>query len=104
MAAASIAAAADYRILDPLAVPAAGDPAAAVLTLAPPARVARERCDIVVVGGGMGGVAAALASARAGMRVCLTDPTRWLGGQMTAQGVSALDENRYIETTGATRS
>ncbi|SPE42020.1 conserved hypothetical protein [Candidatus Sulfopaludibacter sp. SbA3] len=49
-------------------------------------------------------MAAALAGARAGLRVCLTEVTAWLGGQMTSQGVSALDENRYIETSGATRS
>jgi hypothetical protein len=61
-------------------------------------------CDVVVLGGGLGGVAAARAAANAGVRVCLTDPTRWLGGQMTSQGVSALDENRFIETTGAAAS
>ncbi|MDE3164416.1 MAG: FAD-dependent oxidoreductase, partial [Acidobacteriota bacterium] len=93
-----------YRILDPLAVPAQGDPASAVLTLARPARIPRIDCDLVIAGGGLGGVAAALAGARGGLHVCLTEPTRWLGGQMTSQGVSALDENRWIETTGATRT
>ncbi|HEY9869174.1 MAG TPA: FAD-dependent oxidoreductase, partial [Candidatus Obscuribacterales bacterium] len=61
-------------------------------------------CDILVVGGGTGGVAAALAAARAGYRVCITEETDWLGGQMTSQGVSALDENALVETTGATRA
>ena len=96
--------AADYRILDPLAVPAFGDPAAAVVTASAPANLLRQRCDVVILGGGMGGVSAAIAASKAGASVCLTDPTHWLGGQMTSQGVSALDENRYIETTGATRS
>jgi hypothetical protein len=66
-------------------------------------------CDILVVGGGTGGVAAALAASTADadgktIDVCLTEETDWLGGQMTAQGVSALDENYLVETSGATRS
>lgn len=85
-------------------MPVSGDAARAVSEVVRPDRVATMRCDLVVAGGGMGGVAAALAGARAGLRTCLTEITGWLGGQMTAQGVSALDENRYIETTGATRS
>ena len=58
----------------------------------------------VVVGGGTGGVAAALAAARRGRRVCLIEETDWLGGQLTAQGVSALDEHELIETFGGTAS
>jgi hypothetical protein len=61
-------------------------------------------CEVLVVGGGMGGVAAALAAARAGRSVLLTEETDWLGGQMTAQGVSALDEHRFIEEFGGTAS
>lgn len=61
-------------------------------------------CDLLVAGGGMGGCAAALAACRAGRSVVLTEETDWLGGQMTSQGVSALDEHRYIETFGGTRS
>ncbi len=61
-------------------------------------------CDILIVGGGMGGVAAALSAARPGLTVCLTEETDWLGGQMTSQGVSALDENYLVETSGACRS
>jgi hypothetical protein len=60
--------------------------------------------DLVVVGGGLGGVAAALAACRRGRRVILTEETDWLGGQLTAQGVSAPDEHRYIEQFGGTRS
>lgn len=61
-------------------------------------------CDIVVAGGGLGGVAAAITGARAGLHVCMTEVTSWIGGQITSQGVSALDENKWIETTGATAS
>ncbi len=61
-------------------------------------------CDLLIVGGGTGGVAAALAACSAGLTVCLTEETSWLGGQMTAQGVSALDENYLVETSGASRT
>jgi hypothetical protein len=51
----------------------------------------------------MGGIGAALAVARHGRTVCLTEETGWIGGQATAGGVSALDENRFIEIAGGTR-
>jgi hypothetical protein len=76
----------------------------AVLHLTPPAQAVVESCDVLVVGGGMGGSSAALAAARAGVHACLTEETSWLGGQMTSQGVSEFDENRYIETAGGTAS
>jgi len=59
-------------------------------------------CDIAVSGAGLGGVAAAIAAARAGQRVCLTEETHWPGGQCTSQGVSALDEHDHIEQFGGT--
>ncbi|MBL0887581.1 FAD-dependent oxidoreductase [Myceligenerans indicum] len=59
--------------------------------------------DIAVIGGGLGGVSAALAALQAGRRVVMTDPTSWLGGQLTSQLVP-LDEHLYIETDGANRS
>src|SRR5207247_2163980 len=61
-------------------------------------------CEILVAGGGTGGVAAALAAARRGHSVALIEETDWLGGQMTSQGVSALDEHKHIENFGGTRS
>jgi len=54
-------------------------------------------CDIAVIGGGMGGCAAALAACEAGCSVVLAESSAWIGGQMTAQGVSALDEHARIE-------
>lgn len=59
--------------------------------------------DLVVIGGGVGGCAAALAAARNGLRVILTEETDWIGGQLTAQAVPP-DENPWIETFGGTRS
>lgn len=59
--------------------------------------------DILIAGGGLGGVAAALAAARMGRRVILTEETDWLGGQLTAQGVP-FDEHPWIEAFGCTES
>ncbi|GAA5189761.1 FAD-dependent oxidoreductase [Rugosimonospora acidiphila] len=58
--------------------------------------------DIVIVGAGLGGVAAALAAAQGGCSVILTEETPWLGGQLTSQGVPP-DEHPYIEEFGCTR-
>lgn len=52
--------------------------------------------EVCIVGGGTGGFAAALALARAGRKCIITEPTDWLGGQLTAQAVPP-DENRWIE-------
>jgi hypothetical protein len=60
-------------------------------------------CDVAIVGGGFGGVAAALAAARNGHRVILTEETDWIGGQVTSQGVPP-DEHAWIESFGCTRS
>lgn len=59
--------------------------------------------DLVIIGGGVGGCAAALAAARNGLRVILTEETDWIGGQLTSQAVPP-DENPWIETFGGTRS
>lgn len=59
--------------------------------------------DVLVVGGGVGGCAAALAAARSGRRVILTEETDWVGGQLTQQGVPP-DEHPWIEQYGATAS
>ena len=53
--------------------------------------------DIVVIGGSTGGVAAALASAKAGKRVILTEETDWIGGQLTSQAVPP-DEHPWIDS------
>jgi hypothetical protein len=61
------------------------------------------RVDVLVVGGGLGGVAAALAVARSGHRIVLTERHDWLGGQLTTQGVPP-DEHPWIEQLGCTAS
>ena len=45
----------------------------------------------------------ALAAARRGLRVIMTEETDWIGGQLTSQAVPP-DENALIETVGGTRS
>ncbi|NGN65795.1 FAD-dependent oxidoreductase [Streptomyces sp. A7024] len=59
--------------------------------------------DVLIVGGGLGGVAAALAACRAGCRVVLTEETDWLGGQLTSQAVPP-DEHPWVEQFGTTAS
>src|SRR5690625_3437793 len=59
-------------------------------------------CDVLIIGGGVGGCAAALAAARMGRQVIMTEETDWIGGQFTSQAVPP-DENRWIEQFGGTR-
>ncbi|MDF2441862.1 MAG: hypothetical protein JWR01_65 [Subtercola sp.] len=64
---------------------------------------ATTQCDILIVGGGTGGVAAALAATERGRSVILVEETDWLGGQLTSQAVPA-DEHPWIEEQGASSS
>lgn len=57
--------------------------------------------DVLIVGGGLGGVAAALAVCKAGLRTVLTEETDWIGGQLTAQAVPP-DEHPWVEQFGVT--
>lgn len=58
---------------------------------------------MLVVGASLGGVAAALAAARMGRTVLLTEETDWIGGQATTQGIP-LDEHPWLERYGRTQS
>jgi hypothetical protein len=49
--------------------------------------------QILVVGGGTGGTAAAIQAARRGAQVVLVSEFPWLGGMLTSAGVSAPDGN-----------
>ncbi|WP_153393916.1 FAD-dependent oxidoreductase [Ornithinicoccus halotolerans] len=66
-----------------------------------PGPVTHLDTDVAVIGGGLGGVAAALAAASRGHRVVLSEETDWVGGQLTAQGVPP-DEHPWIEQFGCT--
>lgn len=102
-----------FSIVDPLKVNIE-NPQTAVISVQAKAPAETVECDLLIVGGGMGGVSAALSALRAADEldfsssekplVVLTEETDWLGGQMTSQGVSALDENHLVEISGASRS
>lgn len=62
-----------------------------------------QRTQLLIVGGGVGGVAAALAAARQGVGVIMTEDTDWLGGVLTSQAVPP-DEHPWIEQFGCTAS
>lgn len=57
--------------------------------------------DVIIAGGGLGGSMAALAAAKMGLRVIMTEETDWIGGQMTSQAVPP-DEHPWIEQFGCT--
>ncbi|MBV8884094.1 MAG: FAD-dependent oxidoreductase, partial [Chroococcidiopsidaceae cyanobacterium CP_BM_RX_35] len=57
-------------------------------------------CEILVVGGGLAGAATAYEGLLAGRTVCLTEITDWVGGQISAQGTSALDEKGTQRSRG----
>jgi hypothetical protein len=59
--------------------------------------------ELLIVGAGVGGVAAALAALRRGRTVTMTEEYRWIGGQLTVQGTPP-DEHPWIEDFGATAS
>ena len=73
------------------------------LTAQPSRRASELAADLVIIGGGLGGCASALAAARNGLRVIMTEETDWIGGQLTQQAVPP-DENKWSETFGSTRS
>ncbi len=54
--------------------------------------VAPPRYDVVIAGGSTAALAAAFSAAEEGASVALLEPTDWIGGQLTASGVPAIDE------------
>lgn len=59
--------------------------------------------DIAIIGGGIGGCLAAYTAAKLGKKVILTEETKWIGGQLTSQGVPP-DEHKWIEMFGSTKT
>ncbi|WP_282456646.1 FAD-dependent oxidoreductase [Chitinophaga sedimenti] len=51
---------------------------------------------VLVVGGGTGGTAAGIQSARLGAGTIIVESTPWLGGMLSAAGVSAIDGNHNL--------
>ncbi|MEP6720545.1 MAG: FAD-dependent oxidoreductase [Variovorax sp.] len=60
------------------------------------------KTDILVVGGSLGGVAAALGALEAGRTVVMSEEYDWIGGQLTSQAVPP-DEHSWVEQFGTTR-
>jgi len=54
------------------------------------------RTDVLVVGGGAGGVAAAMQSARSKIKTLLVEQGPWLGGSSTSGGMCVVSENRNM--------
>ncbi len=52
--------------------------------------------QVLVIGGGTGGTAAGIQSARLGVKIIITEPAVWLGGMLSAAGVSATDGNHKL--------
>lgn len=52
--------------------------------------------DVLVIGGGTGGTAAGIQSARLGAKTIIVEGTPWLGGMISAAGVSAVDGNHRL--------
>ncbi len=52
--------------------------------------------DVLVIGGGTGGTAAAIQAARCGVKTILVSEFPWLGGMLTSAGVSAPDGNELV--------
>ncbi|CCH03038.1 hypothetical protein FAES_5039 [Fibrella aestuarina BUZ 2] len=59
--------------------------------------------DLLIVGGGVGGCACALAACEAGLSVILTEDSDWIGGQFTTQATPP-DEHGWIEQFGCTHT
>lgn len=63
--------------------------------------IKKLQIDLLIVGGGVGGCAAALAACEKNLRVILTEESDWLGGQFTSQATPP-DEHGWIEEFGCT--
>ena len=51
--------------------------------------------DVIIYGAGAGGLCAGIQAARLGAEVTVLEPSPWIGGMLTAAGVSALDGNKH---------
>lgn len=61
----------------------------------------KPKTDVLIVGGGVGACACALAACKSGLTVIMTEETDWIGGQFTTQATPP-DEHGWIERFGCT--
>ncbi|MBR1574320.1 MAG: FAD-dependent oxidoreductase [Bacteroidales bacterium] len=57
-----------------------------------------QQTDILIVGGGASGTAAGIQAARMGVKTLVAEESTWLGGMLTAAGVSAIDGNYRLRS------
>lgn len=55
-----------------------------------------EKVDVLIIGGGASGVMAGIQAARMDVNTLIVEETPWLGGMLTAAGVSAIDGNHNL--------
>ena len=55
-----------------------------------------HQTEVLIIGGGTAGTAAAVSSARMGVSTLLINEHPWLGGMLTSAGVSAVDGNTKL--------
>ena len=60
--------------------------------------VATYDVDVLVVGGGASGISAGVQSARMGVQTMIVEETPWVGGMLTAAGVSCVDGNYRLQS------
>jgi hypothetical protein len=54
------------------------------------------KTQVLIIGGGTGGTAAGIQAARSGASTVIAEPSNWLGGMISAAGVSATDGNHKL--------
>lgn len=54
------------------------------------------KTDLLIIGGGASGTTAGVQAARMGTKTLIIEETQWLGGMLTAAGVSAIDGNHQM--------
>lgn len=52
--------------------------------------------EVLIIGGGASGTTAGIQAARMGVKTLIVEETNWLGGMLTAAGVSAIDGNHRM--------
>ena len=55
-----------------------------------------KHTEVLVIGASASGTCAAIQAGRMGARVILCEPSEWVGGMLTAAGVSAIDGNNLL--------
>ena len=57
-----------------------------------------KQIDVLIIGGTTSGISAGLQSARLNIKTLIVEETPWLGGMLTAAGVSATDGNHQLHS------